>query len=179
MRIRWTGSDKRREKGTKALEAEREESRERICQIRARMEETIQKATNADDLDRKICAADYQILKDELQAEMQHFGSTNRVLGQMRSAELMQTRSKAMERIAEAAAGIDLREMAAQEDEMAIRREILQEEDERYREVMEEDAVQQAFFHEDAEFSCLVAKAKLEQITAKDFPDPRLAIIPD
>lgn len=172
MMIRWPRNEKRKqEEQVKLLVADREETRKRILRIREKMEKTVQSGISADALDRKLFSSDYQILRDELQAETQHLGDVNKLISQMRSADLTRTRAEAMERMTEAAGQIDLRKMIEMEEETNIRREMMREEDEAYRELLSESGRTGADFSEDAEYARLVAEAKLNRM-AKGLPEP-------
>ncbi len=158
----WNRKEKANEKKIGQLSMRREESRKQIRKIKNEMDSLVQKAAKADDLDRKIYSADYLTLKDQFQAEMQHFNDLSRLIGQLKSAGLTHRRASALEEIVSANDRLDLNKLIAREDYMTIRRQMLQEEDELFQEVLEETKTGQDTFMEDEEFNCLVSKAKIQ-----------------
>lgn len=160
--------EKANEKKIEQLGKNREESRKRIRKIKNEMDILVQKAAASDDLDRKICAADYSTLKDQLQAEMQHFSDLSRLIGQLKSAGLTHRQAAALEQIVSVNDRLDLNQLINREDYMAARRQMMQEEDERYQEVLNENNAGYRAPREDDEFTRLVAKAQIRNTLATE-----------
>lgn len=152
---------KANEKKIDQLGKDREESRKRIRKIKNEMDVLVQKAAKSDELDRKIYSADYMTLKDQFQAEMQHFGDLSRLIGQLKSAGLTHRRAAALEQIVSVNDRLDLDQLIAREDYMAARRQMMQEEDELYQEVLNETNAGNNIPGEDDEFTRLVTKAQI------------------
>lgn len=170
--------EKANEKKIEQLGKNREESRKRIRRIKNEMDTLVQKAAGSDELDRKIYSADYMTLKDQLQAEMQHFGDLSRLIGQLKSAGLTHRRAAALEQIVSVNDRLDLDQLIAREDYMAARRQMMQEEDELYREVLDETNAGYGTPREDDEFTRLVAKAQIRnnltaESTEQTVPDEK------
>ena len=163
-----TIKERKNEKRIGQLGTAREEVRNRIRGIQKKMDALVQKAAGSDDLDRKICSADYQILKDQLQAEMQHFGDLTHLIGQLKNAGLTRQRASALEKIVSANNKVDLDQLISREDYMAVRRQMMKEESEQYREVLEDTRCRDSDPGEDEEFSRLVAKAQIQNHLAAD-----------
>ena len=160
--------EKANEKKIEQLGKSREESRKRIRKIKNEMDILVQKAAASDDLDRKIYAADYTTLKDQFQAEMQHFGDLSRLIGQLKSAGLTHRRAAALEQIVSVNDRLDLDQLINREDYMAARRQMMQEEDEMYQEVLNETNAGYCAPKEDDEFTRLVTKAQIRNTLAAE-----------
>ena len=160
--------DKKREKRIDQLCRDREGVRNSIRGIQKMMDALVQKAAKSDDLDRKICSAEYQTLRDQLQAEWQQFEDLNRLIGQLKNAGMTRQRADAFEKIASINSQVDLDEMISREDSMAIRRQMMREENEEYREVLDQAYCSNSLTGEDEEFSRLVARAQIQDLSAND-----------
>ena len=166
----WMKKNQQDENKISILVTEREETRKVIRKLKNRMDETVQKAAEADELDRKICSADYSTMKDQLLAEMQHFEDLSRLISQLRSAGLTRRRAAALEQLTAVSDTVNRDQLIANADYVAARREMLAEEDEWYRDAMEEKTPS-VFSTEDDEFTRLVVRAQAENAMKNKLPD--------
>lgn len=164
----WNRKEKENERKIEQLSAGREECRKRIRRIKKEMDELIQKAAKSDELDRKIYSADYLTLKEQFQAEMQHFTDMSRLIGQLKSAGLTRRRVAALEEIVSVNDQLDLDQMIAREDYMSVRREMMKEEDDLYRNMLAETAAREQVPPEDEEFSRLVARTQIQNCLTEE-----------
>lgn len=148
--------------GIAELEEKRNRSRKVIRSLKQQMDETVRKAAAADELDRKIYGLDYAAMRDQMDAEMLHFEDLSRMIRQLQSAELTDRRAAALEDIVSVSRKIDLDALIESEDYVAVRRGMLEEEDERYRAVFEAGNTARKEREEDAEFSRAVARIRVE-----------------
>ena len=157
------GTARKNEDKIRELESLRNRSKSTVRHLQEQMNAAVRKAAESDELDRKICAMDYETLRDQKDAELQHIQDLNRMIRQLQSAEMTRMRRETVDRISEAAKGLDIEELIAGEDYVTVRREMLQEEDERYREARNENNAADLCEKEDDEFSRLVNRAKVNK----------------
>ena len=170
MFANWMRKNKADENKIKALVSEREETRKRIRKQKDQMDGLIRKAAEADELDRRIYSADYRTTKEQFLAEMQHFEDLSRLINQLRNAGLTRERAAALEKIVAVSDAVDRDQLIANEDYVSARREMMAEEDERFRDALE-DHEPERFDEEDAEFTRLVARAQAENVRKTSLPD--------
>lgn len=166
-----TMKEKKIQKRIEELGKAREEVRNSIRGIRKKMDALVQKAAKSDELDRKICSADYQTLRDQLQAEWQQFEDLSRLISQLKNARLTRQRTDAFEKIISVNSRVDLDQLISREDSMAVRRQMMKEENEQFQEVLDQTQRRSSLSGEDEEFNRLVTRAQVENLPA-DEPAP-------
>lgn len=164
-----TPADQKMTERILALQAQREASKGKIRAYRAAMQTLIRKAAEADDLDRKALSLDYEAQKGLLAVEEEHFADLNRLIGQLQGVQRSQARQDTLSDLLRACDCIDVDALARKEDELAIRRELKKEEDDRLDDAFAIAAVKDEPFAEDEEFARLV---RLEQAKKTLAPQP-------
>jgi hypothetical protein len=171
-----TMKEKKIQKRIEELGKAREEVRNSIRGIQKKMDALVQKAAKSDELDRKICSADYQTLRDQLQAEWQQFEDLSRLIGQLKNARLTRQRTDAFEKIISVNSRVDLDQLISREDSMAVRRQMMKEENEQFQEVLDQTQRRSSLSGEDEEFNRLVTRAKVENLPADEPASPEVCL---
>jgi len=141
------------------LQLQREISKNTILRIRSDMQELIDRATCADDLDQRILSMDYEEKKATLATETEHFEDLNKLIRQLRSAVLANERCKAFEQIASVSDCIDTYAVLKAEDTVDIRRTLMKEEFDSLDELLIQDGKKVWSIEENSEFARLVQEA--------------------
>lgn len=129
-----------------AMEKQRVSSRERIRAIRKKMDDWVLNGIDADDLDRRIYAMEYNTQKLELEAEIQHFQDISNRIKQMK-IEMVRNREKHdLDKLNDVYCGIDIEKMLSVKDYVAAAREVEKE----YNRQIEYETVG-SYFVEDSE----------------------------
>lgn len=168
--INWLKSKNRSddgiEKNITALQLQLNESKEKIRNMRAEMELLIHRATDADDLDRKILSLDYENKQRVLKVEEEHFNDLNRTIAQLQAVALVAIREKAFENVTKYGENINAQAINDKADQVAARREVMREEADDMHAILEETKPTEGLMAENEEFSKLVSEAKRAKIKA-------------
>jgi len=147
------------------LQLQREISKNTILRIRSDMQELIDRATCADDLDQRILSMDYEEKKATLATETEHFEDLNKLIRQLRSAVLANERCKAFEQIASVSDCIDAHAVLTAEDTVDIWRAMMKEEFDSLDELLIHAGKKTRSIEENSEFAQLVQEAAKKKET--------------
>ena len=121
-------TERRQEERMEALENERRQMRSEIAQLREEMKKLVNEGVDADDLDRKILAVDYECLHTELQAKQEHFADLGNIITQMRTERLKEREAEMLRHMEDCYDTIDYAGIARNQDYIAACREVAREE---------------------------------------------------
>lgn len=146
------------------LQNKLEDSKRKIRYINNDMKRLVQQATEADDLDKKILALDYEAKKSELATETERFQDLRGLISKLQSIQAIDENRRHLDKMTEVSDELDIRGLIRQEDEINARRSMLQEEEEAYAAVRAERVTGGTFAAEqEDEFMRMVDAAKLEK----------------
>lgn len=153
-----------------ALRQEREKCMQHIRGLRAEMNALVERAVEADDLDQKILSLDYTAMKGSLNAETERFQDLSRLIARMQEIQAVNARGKRLEYIAAVRDGIDEAAVRREEDEIAARRAMM-EEDAELNALDGAPAIGEGAFVPDADFACRLANARRKRQTEAEAPE--------
>ena len=146
------------------LQVQREAVKKNIRLIRADMQQLVDKAAAADDLDRRILSLEYDEKKSELNTETSHFNELSKLISQLNGVAMVYERQKIFNQVANVAEEIDTQAVLEAEDMMNARRAVMQEDSDALDDVLKADRVQDNALGESAEFTKLVREVQLKKV---------------
>lgn len=154
----------REEEQLTELRQRREACAARIREIKGDMSALVGKAAEGDELEQQILSLDYTMNKNLLSAEMERFRDLSDLILRLMQAQQMRDKGERVRYVERVGSRIDTGALLREQDEIAARRALL-----------EEDAEDMAFaateasrpaFAMDEDFSRLVSQAKREKAAA-------------
>ncbi len=148
------------------LQLRREGVKKNIRLLRSDMKALIDRAADADDLDRKILSLEYDEKKAELNTETAHFNELSKLISQLNGVAIVYERQKMFDQVANVADNIDFQSLLEAEDRMTARSAMMQEESDALDDVLRGSNVKADMMSESAEFTNLVRNAQMKKISA-------------
>ena len=152
-------------KKTLELQVQRDAVKNNIRLLRAQIQELVEKATKADDLDRRILSLEYEEKKAALNTEIAHFDELSKLISQLNGVANIYERQQLLNQVAKVSDTIDPQAVFAADDMMQARRAVMQEESDALDDVLKNSMPQQHAFAESVEFTQLVREAQLKNVT--------------
>lgn len=111
-----------------SLQLQREASKKKIRRLRMDMQDIVQQATTADDIDKKILSLDFFARKGELASETERFQDLSNLIGRLQSMMAADEKRQRLNAVASLWESIDTHALVRERDELNVRRELLKEE---------------------------------------------------
>ena len=159
-----------------ALRQEREKCMLHIRDLRTEMNALVERAVDADDLDQKILSLDYTAMRGRLNAETERFQDLSRLITRMQDIQAVNARGKRLEYIAAVRDGIDEVALRREEDEIAARRAMM-EEDAELNALDGTPTIGDRAFVPDADFACQMANVRRRRQPEAAAPQAQLPAV--
>lgn len=147
------------------LQIQREEVKKHIRLLRNEMQELIERAAVADDLDRKIFSLEYDAKKADLNTETAHFNELSKLISQLNGVAMVYERQKIFDQVATVAEDIDVEAALRAENQMSAHRTVMKEDSEALDDLLRDRSVAADDLVESAEFTRLVRDAKIRKVS--------------
>lgn len=134
--------------------------KERILKLRREINELVEKAASADDLERKILSLEYEEKKRSMTTEMEHFNDLSKLISQMNGIAITYERQKIFNQWISDVESLNASEIRMENNRMEARRMLMQEESDALDDVLQTCEYTDLTMEENREFMGLVEAQK-------------------